>query len=112
MYSTQNYYEDTVFLAVFIMVFHNAHIVPLILFCSGIEGNIRTRLKRYQSGALGIGAMIVFIAMVLVAGIAAYVILSTSSQLELKSSTTGSQTLKEVSTGIKIRRLRHITPQG
>jgi flagellin FlaB len=46
--------------------------------------------------------MIVFIAMVLVAGIAAYAILSTSSQLELKSSTTGSQTLKEVSTGIKI----------
>jgi len=46
--------------------------------------------------------MIVFIAMVLIAGIAAYVILSTGSQLEIKSGVTGSQTIKEVSTGLKI----------
>lgn len=46
--------------------------------------------------------MIVFIAMVLIAGIAAYVILSTGSQLEIKSGETGIQTIKEVSTGLKI----------
>jgi len=46
--------------------------------------------------------MIVFIAMVLIAGIAAYVILSTGSQLEIKSGETGTQTIKEVSTGLKI----------
>jgi len=46
--------------------------------------------------------MIVFIAMVLIAGIAAYVILSTGSQLEIKSGATGTQTIKEVSTGLKI----------
>ncbi len=40
--------------------------------------------------------------MVLVAGIAAYVILSTSSQLQIKSSQTGEQTTKEASTGLKI----------
>ena len=46
--------------------------------------------------------MIVFIAMVLIAGIAAYVILSTGSQLEIKSGITGTQTTREVSTGLKI----------
>jgi archaeal flagellin FlaB len=55
-----------------------------------------------QRGAIGIGAMIIFIAMVLVAGIAAYVILQTGNQLEMKSSTTGTQTLKNVATGVKI----------
>ncbi|MBE3121071.1 MAG: flagellin [Thermoplasmata archaeon] len=46
--------------------------------------------------------MIVFIAMVLTAGIAAYVILSTGSQLEIKADATGTQTIQEVSTGLKI----------
>ncbi|MBE3137349.1 MAG: flagellin [Thermoplasmata archaeon] len=46
--------------------------------------------------------MIVFIAMVLIAGIAAYVILSTGSQLEIKADATGTQTIQEVSAGLKI----------
>ena len=68
----------------------------------GIEGYLHTKVRINQRGAIGIGAMIVFIAMVLIAGIAAYVILSTGSQLEIKSGVTGSQTIKEVSTGLKI----------
>ncbi|MCX6662724.1 MAG: flagellin [Euryarchaeota archaeon] len=68
----------------------------------GIEGYLHTKVRINQRGAIGIGAMIVFIAMVLIAGIAAYVILSTGSQLEIKSGATGTQTIKEVSTGLKI----------
>lgn len=40
--------------------------------------------------------------MVLVAGIAAYIILSTGSELQIKSGTTGRQTIQDVATGLKI----------
>jgi flagellin FlaB len=56
--------------------------------------------------------MIVFIAMVLIAGIAAYVLLSTSSQLEIKSGATGTQTIKEVSTGLKISTIEGYNTSG
>lgn len=67
-----------------------------------LEGNLLIMLKINNRAAIGIGAMIIFIALVLTAGIAAYMILSTGSQLEITSSQTGEQTMKEVSTGLKI----------
>jgi archaeal flagellin FlaB len=51
---------------------------------------------------MGIGAMIVFVAMVLVAGIAAYSVLQVASQLESTSQSTGEQTISEVSTGVRV----------
>jgi len=44
--------------------------------------NIFETIKRKDIGSIGIGAMIVFIAMVLVAGIAASVLIQTSTKLE------------------------------
>jgi len=59
-------------------------------------------LKRKDVGSIGIGAMIVFIAMVLVAGIAASVLIQTSTRLETQAMATGSETTDEVSSGIAI----------
>jgi archaeal flagellin FlaB len=59
-------------------------------------------LKTQDTGDMGIGAMIVFIAMVLVAGIAASVLIQTANRLEIQAMTTGQETTNEVATGIGV----------
>jgi len=59
-------------------------------------------LKEKDVGSIGIGAMIVFIAMVLVAGIAASVLIQTSTTLESQALATGQETTAEVSSGLDV----------
>jgi archaeal flagellin FlaB len=66
---------------------------------------IKRFLAREDVGAIGIGAMIVFIAMVLVAGIAASVLIQTSGRLESQAMTTGRDTIAEVSTGLAVAKI-------
>ena len=64
--------------------------------------NIFEFLKKNDVGSIGIGAMIVFIAMVLVAGIAASVLIQTSTTLESQALATGRETTDEVAGGIAV----------
>ena len=64
--------------------------------------NISKILKRKDVGSIGVGAMIVFISMVLVAGIAASVLIQTSAKLEIQAMSTGQETTDEVSGGIAV----------
>jgi len=59
-------------------------------------------LRKKDVGSIGIGAMIVFIAMVLVAGIAASVLIQTSTKLESQAMRSGQETIGEVATGIAV----------
>lgn len=52
--------------------------------------------------SIGIGGMIIFIAMILVAGIAASVLIQTSNSLESQAMKTGAGTEDEVSAGIRV----------
>ena len=65
-------------------------------------GNKIRRILKENKGSIGIGAMIVFIAMVLVAGIAASVLIQTSTTLESRALATGRETTVEVSTGVHV----------
>jgi len=51
---------------------------------------------------MGIGALILFIAMILVAGIAANVMIQTMNSLEEQALATGAETIREVSGGLKV----------
>ena len=55
-----------------------------------------------KNAAIGIGSLIIFIAMILVAGIAASVIIQTMNTLEQQALKTGQETLRDVSGGLRV----------
>ncbi len=55
-----------------------------------------------KNAAIGIGALIIFIAMILVAGITASVIMQTMNSLEEQALQTGQETIKDISSGLRV----------
>lgn len=63
---------------------------------------LSTLIKKEDDASVGIGTMILFIAMILVAAVACSVLIDTSYSLQSRAKTVGRETIKEVSVGIKI----------
>ncbi|MCK4366247.1 MAG: hypothetical protein KAW45_09350 [Thermoplasmatales archaeon] len=63
---------------------------------------LRPLIKKEDDATVGIGTMIIFIAMILVAAVAASVLIDTSYTLQIAAQNAGRDTLGEVSAGIKI----------
>ena len=55
-----------------------------------------------EKASIGIGSLIIFIAMVLVAGIAASVMIQTMNSLEQQAMTTGQETIRDISSGLRV----------
>ncbi len=63
---------------------------------------MRGALKFNDNASIGIGSLIIFIAMIMVAGVAASVIIQTMNSLEKQAMQTGQQTIDDVSSGLKV----------
>ena len=60
------------------------------------------RLRTNLNADIGIGALIIFIAMILIAGITASVMIQTMSSLQEQAVQTSQDTLKDISSGVKV----------
>ncbi|KYK21583.1 hypothetical protein AYK25_08075 [Thermoplasmatales archaeon SM1-50] len=74
----------------------------IIAIKPGNKHRLETKKSADDEAAVGIGTLIVFIALILVAAVAASVIMQTAENLQQRAYAVGKQTIRDVSSGIKV----------
>jgi len=80
--------------------------------CEGGEGikiSYNASIFNNENAAIGIGSLIIFIAMILVAGITASVLIQTMNSLQEQAMKTGTETIRDVSSGLKVTHISGYT---
>jgi flagellin FlaB len=73
------------------------------------EKHKKKLLKLDEEAMVGIGTLIIFIAMVLIAAVASSVLITTSETLQSRAKAVGTQTIREVSAGVAIEEVTGYT---
>lgn len=68
----------------------------------GVKNSFKRRLLVDTKASVGIGALIIFIAMILIAGVTANVLIQTMNSLQEQAMRTGEETLRDISGGLRI----------
>ena len=71
----------------------------------------KKNIKKDEEALVGIGTLIIFIAMILIAAVAATVLINTAEELQARAKTVGTQTIREVSAGISVESVTGYTDE-
>lgn len=77
-----------------------------------VVSKVKASLSSDTVGSMGVGALIIFIAMILVAGVTASVIIQTMGSMQEQALKTGQETIRDISSGLRVNHISGYVRNG